>query len=130
MKFIYLFQANVKCRLRLLGYSYQENFDFARTWRYNTKRHAPKNRKMRLHYFGKSCLLNDMKVPCFNFNFLFRNNGKREQFDENDFRHCYGNFLRKCNSESKISFSKITRHLDNAIWTTPYSWRFYGHGST
>ena len=30
----------------------------------------------------------------------------------------------------KISYSTITRHINNGIWKTPYSWRFYGHGST
>ena len=38
-------------------------------------------------------------TPCFHFCFLFRNNGKREQVDENDFRCCYGKF-------SKMSFQK------------------------
>ena len=28
------------------------------------------------------------------------------------------------------SFSTITRHIDNGIWKTPCSWRFYRHGST
>ena len=36
----------------------------------------------------------------FIFYFLFRNNGKREQLDGNDFRRCYGNFF------SKLSFRK------------------------
>ena len=38
--------------------------------------------------------------PCFHFYFLFRNNVKREQLDENNFHHCYGNFF------SKVSFWK------------------------
>ena len=25
---------------------------------------------------------------------------------------------------------KGTEYIDNCIWKTPYSWRFYGHGST
>ena len=32
-------------------------------------------------------------IPCFNFNFLFGNNGKREQLNENDVRHSYGIFF-------------------------------------
>ena len=28
------------------------------------------------------------------------------------------------------SFSTITKHIDNGIWSTSYIWRFYGHGST
>ena len=28
-------------------------------------------------------------IPCFHFYFLFRNNGKRNKLDENDFRFCY-----------------------------------------
>ena len=39
-------------------------------------------------------------ISCFHFYFLFRNNGKRKQLDENDFRHWYGNF------SSKVSFWK------------------------
>ena len=31
-------------------------------------------------------------IPCFHFYFLFRNKGRRQQLDGNDFRHCYGNF--------------------------------------
>ena len=27
-------------------------------------------------------------------------------------------------------FSKITWYIDNGTWETPYSWRFFGHGST
>ena len=30
----------------------------------------------------------------------------------------------------RSSFSAFTRHIDNGIWKTPYSWIFYGHGST
>ena len=55
--------------------------------------------------------------------------------DENDFRHGYGNYFK--NSILKVTwyqlFSKFwttTRHIDNGIWKTPYSWRFYGHGSS
>ena len=34
-----------------------------------------------------------MVFHVFIFIFLFRNNGKWEQLDENDFRHCYGIFF-------------------------------------
>ena len=37
------------------------------------------------------------------FNFLYRNNGNKEHLDENNCRHCYGNF-------SKVPFRKL---LDN-----------------
>ena len=30
----------------------------------------------------------------FIFNFLFRGNSKKEHLDENDFRHCYGNYFK------------------------------------
>ena len=30
----------------------------------------------------------------------------------------------------RSSFSAFTRHIDNGIWKAPYSWIFYGHGST
>ena len=30
----------------------------------------------------------------------------------------------------RSSFSTITRHIENGIWKTSYSWRFYGHEST
>ena len=39
--------------------------------------------------------------------FLFRTNGKKEHLDVNDFRNGFG----------------------NGVWKTPYSWRFYRHGS-
>ena len=28
----------------------------------------------------------------------------------------------------QLSLSTIRKHLDNGIWNTPYTWRFYGHG--
>ena len=52
-------------------------------------------------------------ILCFHFYFLFRNNGKWEQFNENDLRHCYGIYLFiyfwKCHSE--IPWSQITVRL-------------------
>ena len=46
----------------------------------------------------------------------------REQLNENDFRHCYGNFFEitilKLPDHSYVqsSFATITRHIDNGIW--------------
>ena len=55
--------------------------------------------------------------------------------DENDFGHGYGNYFK--NSILKVTWYQLfwkfwttTGHIDNGIWKTPYSWRFYGHGST
>ena len=31
---------------------------------------------------------------------------------------------------SESSFATITRHFDNGIWKTHYSWKLYGHGSS
>ena len=51
----------------------------------------------------------------------------REQLDENDFRHYYGIFFRSTllklpdHSYAQSSFAAITRHFDNGIWKTPYS---------
>ena len=42
-------------------------------------------------------------IPCFQFYFLCKNNGKREQLHENDFRRSYGNFFWRCHSESTWS---------------------------
>ena len=76
-------------------------------------------------------------IPCFHFYFLFRNNGIREQLYQNDFCCCYGEICFESvipqvldHSYVQSSFSTITRHLDNGIWKTPSSWRFYRHGST
>ena len=41
MKFIYRFRAKVKGQLRLSGWSYRQNSNFAQSWRYNTKLHEP-----------------------------------------------------------------------------------------
>ena len=57
----------------------------------------------------------------------------KEQLDENDFRHYYGNYfgstILKLPDHSYIesSFAAIMRHIDNSIWKTPYSLKFYGH---
>ena len=38
-----------------------------------------------------------MVFRIFIFIFLFRTNGKKEHFDENDFRHGYGNYFESAN---------------------------------
>ena len=59
----------------------------------------------------------------------------RKQLDEKDIRHYHGNFYEstifKLHDHSYVqsSLATITRHFDNGIWKTPYSWRFYMHGS-
>ena len=68
-------------------------------------------------------------IPCFQFYFLLKNNGMREILDKNDFRRCYGSFenvIAKVLDHSYV----VCRDLDNGIWKTPYSWRFYWHEST
>ena len=68
--------------------------------------------------------------------FLLRTNGKNKPLGENDFRHGYGNCWEKtilkvtCYELCSKFFSKITRNIDNGIWKTPCSRRFYKHGST
>ena len=75
-----------------------------------------------------------MAFCVFIFFFLFRTNGKKEDLDENDFRHGYDD-----NFESVIlkvtwyqqeywwyqlcqsTFLTFTRHIDNGIWKTPRS---------
>ena len=51
-----------------------------------------------------------MLFRVFIFTFLFRNNGKRELLDENDFRRCYGNFFLE---------SAIPNVLDHSYYDTP-----------
>ena len=59
-----------------------------------------------------------------------------KQLDENKARHYYGNFFKSTilklldHSYVQSSFRTNRRHFDNGIWKTPYSWRFYGHGSS
>ena len=65
-------------------------------------------------------------IPCCCFKFLFRNNCKREQLDEKAIRHCCGNLFESFIPKVQSLFSKITGYLENGIWKTPYSWRFYG----
>ena len=42
-------------------------------------------------------------VFCVSFFILFLEPTVREQLNENDFRHCYGFFLRKYHSETTLS---------------------------
>ena len=50
----------------------------------------------------------------------------REQLDENDFRHNYGNFFESAilklldRSYIESTLATITKHFDNGIWKTPY----------
>ena len=74
---------------------------------------------------------------CLLLLFLFRTNGKKENLDENGFRHCNGTFFRKWHSESylitamfKVPSQEIRGTLTIAFWKIPYSSLFYGHGST
>ena len=54
-------------------------------------------------------------ILCFHFYFLFRNNGKWEQFNENDLRHCYGIYL-------FIFESVILKFLDHR---SRLGWKFF-----
>ena len=48
-------------------------------------------------------------------------NGKKEHMDENDFRHCYGNFIRKQHSESYLitaMFKVPSQELEATLKTT------------
>ena len=68
-------------------------------------------------------------IPCFHFDFLSRNNGKREQLDEKDFRHCYGiSFLKV--SLWKYLMTAMLKVLTQQLRHLQTSWRFYGHLST
>ena len=70
---------------------------------------------------------------------LFRSKDKKNTWsrnlDENNFRHGYGNYfkiaiLKVTWYQLFWKFSAIMRHIDKGILKTPYSWRFYEHGST
>ena len=74
---------------------------------------------------------------CLLLLFLFRTNGKKEDLDENDFRHCHGNFFWKWHSESylitamfKVPSQQLRGALTKTFWKIPYNSIFYGHGST
>ena len=51
-------------------------------------------------------------IPYFHVSFLFKNSGKREQVDENDFRHCYGKFF--------FFESVIPKVLDHSYYNPPW----------
>ena len=77
-----------------------------------------------------------MKMPWYFVFFKFRTNGKKIQVMRTTsvtvmvifFALLFWKFLDHSNVQ--ISFSTIKRHIDNGIWETPYSLRFYGHEST
>ena len=59
-------------------------------------------------------------ILCFHFYFLFRNNGIREQLDQNDFRRCYGNFFPKVPFWKYLittMFKVISQQLQDALAT-------------
>ena len=137
MKFIYRFLANVERQLRLSGWSYRKNFNFNHAWRYNTKLHEPNKRKMGL--------------PCFELSFK----GYRDAMIFCVFicAFCLGptvreQLMRTTSVTIMVFFSKVpfwnyliiamfkvlSQELEGPLTTTfettPYSWGFYGHGST
>ena len=59
-----------------------------------------------------------MAFSFFIFIFLFRNNDKKNQLNEDDFPHCYGNFFRECYSDSTWSplYSKSFLSNYKAHW--------------
>ena len=70
---------------------------------------------------------------------LFRSKDKKSTWsrnlDENDFRQVYDNYfkiviLKVTWYQLFWKFSAIMRHIDRGILKSPYSWRFYEHGST
>ena len=85
------------------------------------KVHAPNKKETQLPCFEWMWLLNGVKTTwysaCSLLLSLFRTNGKKEHLDENNFRHCYGNFFRKWNSESYlITCSKSLLNKYEAHW--------------
>ena len=84
---------------------------------------------MGLPCFEQSWLLNNMMMPwflCFHFYFSFRTNSKRTNGWE-QLLSLFWYFFRKYHPEfTWIYLATITKHFDNSIWKTQYSWRFYG----
>ena len=82
-------------------------------------------------------LSKDGDVFCvFAFTFLLRTNDKKVHLDKNDFCHCYGNYFRKCCSESylitamfEVPSQQLRGILATTFWKTPYTRRFNGHDS-
>ena len=66
----------------------------------------------------------------FIFIFLFRSNGKKKNWMRTTFITVMVITLKITWYQLFLKFPTITRHIDNGIWKTPYSWRFYGHGPT
>ena len=103
-----------------------ENFHFNQAWRYNTKLHDSKKiKKWIAELTFKLC---EDAMIFFVLIFTFRLEPTvREQLDENDFRHYYGNFFES--TILKLPDHSFVHSYDNDLWKTPYSWKFYGHGS-
>ena len=91
------------------------------TWRYNTKLHEQKKRKMELRCFEKSWLLNDVDMLWYSMIFCLEPT-VREQLDEKDFRYYYGIFFERTilklldHSYIQRTFATIRRHFGNGIW--------------
>ena len=60
--------------------------------------------------------------------FLFRSNSKKNTWMRMIFFTVMVIILKVTWYQLFSKFSTITRYIDNGIWKTPYSWRFYGHG--
>ena len=81
------------------------NLTFTQAWENNTKSPCPKQKRNKAPLFWVDLTFewyeDDMAFLLLLF--LFRTNGKKgRHLDENDFRHCYGNFFRKRHSESYL----------------------------
>ena len=95
-KFIYRFHTNVKRHLGLSILSHQKKFDLSKQWDIIVNSMSQTREKWDCLVLRRSdfwMIWRFHGIPCFHFYFLFRTNGKREQLHENDFRHCYGDFL-------------------------------------
>ena len=111
----------------------------APAWGNKINNHVPNKTEMWLPHFEKVLPLNGLKMSwdsaCSSLLFLFRTKGKKRHLDENDFRHNYGNFIRKQHSESYLIIDQVPSQellatLKTAPRKIPYSWIIYGHGST
>ena len=108
--------------------SYWKKANFTQTWRYNTKVHDPSKRKMGLFRLSR---VNFWMVWNFNGIFFLEPTVRKNTWMRTTFVTVTVNFLTvpfwKLLHHSYVQsfFSKITRHIDNSIWETLYSWRFY-----
>ena len=61
-----------------------------------------------------------MRVYCYYF--CLEPTGKIGHLDENDLRHCYGNFFRKWHSESYLitAMFKVRSQQLRGTWTTAF----------